>query len=88
MVKENWLTQKGTPLQEVQDKQGEAGMIAHEQDPVHHIWGYCEMGYFSGHSPGRESIQKLTFSWKVPSQFHFHASGNLFDLQMNRVVIR
>lgn len=75
MVKENWLTEKGTPLQAVQDKQGEARMIAHELDPVHHIWGYCEMVYFSGRFPGRESVQKLTFSWKVPSQFHFHASG-------------
>lgn len=75
MVRENRFTEKGTPLEAVQKGSGEIRMVAEELEPVHNIWGYCAMGYFSGRFPGKEAVQKITQTWKVPSQFHFHASG-------------
>lgn len=89
LVKENRFTKKGIPLQAVQKRSSEARMVAVEPDPVHNIWGYCAMGYFPGRFLGKEAVHKLTQTWKVPSQFHFHASDGLYSgLRMNKTEIK
>lgn len=50
-------------------------MPLEELDPVSEIWGFCAMGVFSGHFPGKDAVRKLSLMWKVPTTFHFHSSG-------------
>lgn len=35
-------------------------MPLEELDPVSEIWGFCAMGVFSGHFPGKDAVRKLS----------------------------
>ncbi|CAH9114496.1 unnamed protein product [Cuscuta europaea] len=75
LFKDNRATSHGIKLNFVPPKGNSLDFSGRLLPSMVEMWGYCLVGYFTGHFPGLKAIHELKFKWGVKCQVRTHDKG-------------